>query len=835
MTLARYIQDCRRGTGLSLREVASRCKVDVAYLSRVEGNRVQPSEWMLKKLAKVFEINEDELLLLSGRLPRSIKQAVERNPRRTIPVLRSLTAMIAAEPDASYGAIEVSADTPRAIEDGFPFEAVSEVAEVESWRKEVYRPVYHLHKWWAQRLGSVFRAAILGAALPEGTAVMTLFYQPVKLPGTVVFDPFMGSGTTIGEAQKLGCTVIGRDINPVAWRSVKTALGPMSRDKLLRMFEQLEQTVGQEICGLYRSKDSKGRVCDVLYYFWVKVLPCPACGKDVDLFNSYVFAQHAYPKKFPQVQIVCPDCDSVFEGSYDQHEATCPKCSLRFRQFEGPASRITATCRTCSYEFPIAKTARERGEPPNHRLYAKLVLTDSGDKEYLPITKADLSACNAASEKLKRLGPSIPRIEIRDGYNTKQVLNYGYSRWDQMFSDRQLLALSLLSIGIHSLPACAERDALMLLFSGVLEFNNMFASYKGEGTGAVRHMFAHHILKPERMPIEAHVWGTPKSSGSFSTLFRSRLLKAIDYREAPFEVRATRQSGKLEGIKVYGASLPMGEELLSKFPADGLPPGSIYLSCGDSAHTDIPTGAVDLVITDPPFFDNVHYSELADFFHVWQRIYFNDNERGRTTTRRPEEVQDTNAISFGEKLKTVFCECYRVLRDDGLLIFSYHHSREDGWSSVAHAVLGAGFSFIQAQPVKAEMSVAMPKNQTREPIDLDILLVCRKRKHERRTLRQSRSVLQDAKNMAAGKVARFNQAGRMLSRNDALIILISQLLVELSAGRQEKDFMTALESLLSSARDVSENIYRTQTKHKVPTEEPRQATLRLVTSSQTAS
>ena len=64
------------------------------------------------------------------------------------------------------------------------------------------------------------------------------------------------------------------------------------------------------------------------------------------------------------------------------------------------------------------------------------------------------------------------------------------------------------------------------ILSGVLEFNNIFASYKGEGTGAVRHMFAHHILKPKRTPIEANLWGTPKSSGSFTNLYRSRLLHA---------------------------------------------------------------------------------------------------------------------------------------------------------------------------------------------------------------------------------------------------------------------------------------------------------------------
>jgi putative DNA methylase len=80
--------------------------------------------------------------------------------------------------------------------------------------------------------------------------------------------------------------------------------------------------------------------------------------------------------------------------------------------------------------------------------------------------------------------------------------------------------------------ASASRDALFTLFSGVLEFKNLFATYKGEGTGAVRHMFSHHILKPERLPIEANVWGTPKSSGSFRNLFSSRLMRALELTRA---------------------------------------------------------------------------------------------------------------------------------------------------------------------------------------------------------------------------------------------------------------------------------------------------------------
>lgn len=104
---------------------------------------------------------------------------------------------------------------PCALEDdAFPFEFISHIAEVESWRKELNRPCYHIHKWWARRLGTVFRAIVLGALTPSGTDISGAFHTPVRIRDRVVFDPFMGSGTTIGEAAKLGARAIGRDINP---------------------------------------------------------------------------------------------------------------------------------------------------------------------------------------------------------------------------------------------------------------------------------------------------------------------------------------------------------------------------------------------------------------------------------------------------------------------------------------------------------------------------------------------------------------------------------------------------------------------------------------------
>lgn len=215
--------------------------------------------------------------------------------------------------------------------------------------------------------------------------------------------------------------------------------------------------------------------------------------------------------------------------------------------------------------FPIAKTIKLLKPPPAHRMYAKLILKNNGSKEYQEIDGYDEELYLRASQQLSKKKNPYPIVEIKPGYNTNQVLNYNYLYWHQMFNDRQILCLSILSEKIREIKDESMQLLFTGLFSGCLEFNNMFTSFKGEGTGAVRHMFSHHILKPERTPLEANLWGTPKSSGSFSTLFQSRILRAIDYRENPFELRVERINGKLIGNKLFGLGRPLGTTIAESF------------------------------------------------------------------------------------------------------------------------------------------------------------------------------------------------------------------------------------------------------------------------------
>jgi putative DNA methylase len=669
--------------------------------------------------------------------------------------------------------------------DSFPFDFISRLAARESWRKEVHRPIYHIHKWWATRLGSVFRGIILGAALPEGCDFAAEFYKTHRLSGLKVFDPFMGSGTTIGEAHKLGLTALGRDINPIAVESVRTALGPMNRAALETAFEELSKGVGERIRSLYRAKDYAGRACDVLYHFWVMQVPCVQCQRPVDLFPTWVIAANAYPSRKPETQVLCPSCGEIFPGRHGQESATCGSCGFNFNPERGSAKGSKAICRWCHEGFTILDAVGSLESRPDFRLYGKLVLTRDGRKEYLRATTADCEAYRDCTSQLQteseRGNLALPTLSLDDGYNTRQALSYKFKTWRDFFNDRQLLAISWLQKAIRNIGDIPTRQALLTLLSGTLEFNNLFASYKGEGTGAVRHMFSHHILKPERTPIEANLWGTSKSSGSLSTLFRSRLLKAIEYRLNPTEVNGLNGNGRL-------CAPPFSGHIEEGWPDDAcVPERAIYLSCGDSANSSLPSGSIDLIVTDPPFFDNVHYSELADFFYAWQQLPRAAGTDPPMTTRSSAEVQDGDAERFAKKLKDVLQECAHVLKDTGLLAFTYHHSREEGWKALAEAVLGAGFVVVNSQPVKAEMSVATPKAQAKEPIQLDIILVCRKRSYLSPAPPSSEEAIEAAKR----KMDRLHAAGFTLSRNDQKVVLFGQLLTTLRTPAESSCFARA--------------------------------------------
>ena len=660
---------------------------------------------------------------------------------------------------------------PKLIEKDFPFGELSLVAERESWRKEVYRPVYYLHKWWARRLGSVFRGIVLGACLEDTENFWDRFYNRNSFDDTVVLDPFMGSGVAVGEAIKLGCKASGRDINPVAYIACRAAFSQYTVDEVRSTYRLLERNLASKLLSYFQTRTCKNQDGTVLYYFLVKVVSCPECGKEIDLFKTRIFSKNAIPRKDPSARAICPTCGAVNSTVYDADRVRCSKCSMTYNPRRGTSRGARVHCDDCRHSFRLIDRMKSIDGPLPFRRYAKLLLTEDGQKLYEPMNEFDRELERQVAEEFATVSNTFPIVAIEPGYNTDQILNHNYRYWHELFSDRQLVCIKHLLDAIKNIEGPDLKCLFACLFSGTLEFNNLFTSFKGEGTGAVRHMFSHHVLKPEMMPLEANIWGTTKSSGAFTSLFRSRVEKALAYKSDPFELMV--HSSK--SIKIGSINNPVSVQITNSFAQFASQPKTAYISSGDSSCIDIPDRSVDIVITDPPFFDNVHYSQLADFFYYWlnQALELSSS----TTTRCVREVQDTNPTLFTVKLTSVFVECNRVLRDDGLFIFTYHHSRYQGWTSVHRAIRRAGLICTQAYPIKAEMSVSMPLQKAVSPIHLDLILVCCK--DQLRTLNNRESnPYYAAIQRAREQISTLKSTRIKVSLGDAKVILMGCFLCE---------------------------------------------------------
>ncbi|MDP2898934.1 MAG: hypothetical protein Q8Q12_20545 [bacterium] len=660
---------------------------------------------------------------------------------------------------------------PKLIEKDFPFARLSVVAEQESWRKELHRPVYYLHKWWGRRLGSVFRGILLGVCANDSDDLWKLFYSKNTFDSTVVFDPFMGSGVTVGEAIKLGCRAIGRDINHVAHLACRAAFSRYTYHDVLRTYQHMQAVLAPRLGSYFATKTRSGEDATVLYYFLVKVVGCPQCGAHVDLFKTRVFSRNAVPEKDPSARALCPRCGAVGCTRYDAERAVCPECSHLYNPQQGNIRGPEVRCPACQASFRLVDRMRSMEGPLGLRRYAKMILSADGKKRYEALNKFDRELERQVAEEFAAIANTFPAVAIEPGCNTDQILKHNYAYWHQLFSDRQLVCIAQIIEAIRGIEDPDLRVLFACLFSGVLEFNNLFASFKGEGTGAVRPIFAHHVLRPEMMPVEANIWGTSKSSGAFSSLFGSRVERALAYKSDPTELQVCSS----KSIRVRGINHPIATRIASSFSEFVSQPDSLYLSCGDSSSVDIPDKTVDAVVTDPPFFDNVHYSQLADFFYYWLNQILDLSPR--RTTRSLAEVQDTDPELFTTKLTSVFAECRRVLRDNGLLVFTYHHSRHEGWTAVHRAIRHSGFICIQAYPIKAEMSVSVALQQARSPIHLDLILVCQRDSRDTPGDPAGGNLL-SALSLGKEQISSLKTLGIKVSLGDVKVILMGRFLCE---------------------------------------------------------
>src|SRR5258706_9887566 len=155
------------------------------------------------------------------------------------------------------------------LEESFDAVFAASLALREKQIQQNYRPLIGIHKWFARRPGTLFRNLLL-SEFNGDEALASAYWRAHELSG-VIADPFMGGGTTVFEANRLGLSVIGSDINPMAHWIVQQGLATFDPEEFIATASRVIAAVESEIGSLYQTQCLKCRqVADVKYFMWVK-------------------------------------------------------------------------------------------------------------------------------------------------------------------------------------------------------------------------------------------------------------------------------------------------------------------------------------------------------------------------------------------------------------------------------------------------------------------------------------------------------------------------------------------------------------------------------------
>ncbi|GAB4494719.1 MAG: hypothetical protein OHK0052_00460 [Anaerolineales bacterium] len=224
---------------------------------------------------------------------------------------------------------------------------ISELAQYETGKRQYYRPIYSIHKWWARRPGALFRSILLAATEPDKplfaengqlSRAGNYFDSHTEKP-IIILDPFMGGGTTLVEANRLGLNVIGCDLNPVSYWIVRESLKAFDTRKFEDYFADLSERTGQQIRELYATKCPQClQKADTFYAFWVRYITCPECGEPLYLFKRSLLNEGQSRTKPISAQnlatVFCPQCFAL--NSWDgTGKCICTTCAAAFDPTQG--------------------------------------------------------------------------------------------------------------------------------------------------------------------------------------------------------------------------------------------------------------------------------------------------------------------------------------------------------------------------------------------------------------------------------------------------------------------------------------------------------------------
>jgi adenine-specific DNA methylase len=613
--------------------------------------------------------------------------------------------------------------------------------------------------------------------------------------GRVVLDPTSGGGSIPFEALRLGHTVLANELNPVATVILYATLDYPARfgvelaDDIERWGRKLLDYVERQMEGLapfsplpeeerthlrYRLRN-----CPEIFpqfdvpefdhtgLLYARQVTCSHCGGEAPLLNTCWLSKEAGEQWGVRIITdgqarggkVVFQTYRVVKGSgphgEDPNQATvnrgigqCVHCQQAISgeeikaqaRGESPHGRWTDRL-YCVVAVRLEPKLDKHGKPQRYASGARKGEIKTHKVRFFRPPKArDLQALKDAEARLQERWPAweaagvIPTERFPEGNDTRPI-QYGMPRWCDLFTPRQLLGHLTLAEGLNRLKAeilhelGPERGRAVVTYLQFtidkgLDYNSRQTRWH-YGRGVLIGTFGRHDFSLKWTFGEMTFTG-PNSGSAWGL---AQVVEAYRGIAALVEPLYRRRQGVSRDCHATSAS---GIAVAAHTPP-------VTILNGSAAHMPgIPSKSVDLVCMDPPYYDNVQYGELSNYFYVWQKRTLADLYPALFSRRLVNKTDEAVAnpardgstaaakVKYEQLLKEIFAECRRVLKDNGLMTLMFTHKSQDAWEVLTRSLIEAGWTITAAFPVASEGANSLHQKDTASTAS-SIFLSCRKR------------------------------------------------------------------------------------------------------------
>ncbi len=583
--------------------------------------------------------------------------------------------------------------------------------------------------------------------------------QKLGIDHPTVLDPTSGGGAIPFESIRLGCTTMANDINPVAVLVQKATYewpaqhGRALLDEFNRLTNRFRELAEPRFQYVYPPEPPGTQV---LGYLWARTIHCPYCAGKVPLSPNWKLAPDGTGVKVVPHLGEGPGDNSRHcsfeivgsareqsEGTVKGGNATCPYPDCG-RVIDG--DQVKAQAQAGGLGEQLFAVAFKRKLPTEYTKTGK-PKKDKWERGYrAPRTEDDNSTAIEAvlADKLPEWQALnlVPDEDLPFGFETNirwPLHLYGINKWTQFFSPRQLLC--------HG--TCAE------IFRELVQEEMA----QDGGLGELERAALGYVS----LAIDTLLNYNSRSCRWDSTILRVR--SVFDRHDFSFKMSYAEMSAMVSGsgcdwafektsrcilelldlIAPCDAASANAGPLFSFSPAVTASPrqAPVTISCGSGdSLSHLEAGTVDAVVIDPPYYDNVMYAELSDFFYVWLKrtaglLYpelfiapLTDKENEAVANpARHEGKKGAKVLArfdYQQKMAEIFAECRRVLKDDGVMTLMFTHKATGAWDALTKGLIDAGFAITASWPINTEAEGSL-HIKDKSAANSTIFLVCRPR------------------------------------------------------------------------------------------------------------